>query len=285
MNILGAVPALLDPGQPMFLILVATARCNARCGFCFYRAEVQGADPDGELSLDEHEKISRGCGRIPYLLLSGGEPVLREDLSDMVAFYIRNAGVKYVNVPSNGLEPELSERLFRTLTARFPGVHFRGALSVDFPDARHDAARAVPGCLERIRETAKRFRALREEVDNFSMDAVSVYMPANRGSMEELRSWVAANIDPDNHEVHLLRPGWPDILAPGIDPAEFVREHGRFRDEGRKREKRPLSGFFRALNNEYIETVRRILEGGRGPLCPAGRRIVVLDESRETQAL
>lgn len=278
MNILGALPALIDARQPMFLILVATARCNARCGFCFYAGEVSRADPASELTLDEHRRISQGCGRIPYLLLSGGEPVLREDLDGIIALYIRNAGTRYVNIPSNGLSPDRSEALFRKLTADFPGVHFRGALSIDFPDGRHDTERGVPGCLERVRETASRFRTLREDTGNFSMDVVSVYMPSNRGCMDELRRWVASEIRPDNHEVHLLRPGWPSVCAPGIDPQAFVREHAKFRDEGRRREKRPLSAFFRALNNEYIASVRSILGGGRGPVCPAGRRIVVLDE-------
>jgi Fe-coproporphyrin III synthase len=278
MNILGALPALVNAKQPMFLILVATARCNARCGFCFYADEVRRADPASELTLDEHRRISKGCGRIPYLLLSGGEPVLREDLVEIIGLYIRNAGVRYVNVPSNGLSPDRSEALFRALTAGFPDVHFRGALSIDFPDGRHDALRGVPGCLDRTRETASRFRALREETGNFSMDVVSVYMPSNSGCMDELRRWVASEIRPDNHEVHLLRPVWPSVCAPGIDPGAFVREHARFRDEGRRREKRPLSAFFRALNNEYISSVRGILGGGRGPACPAGRRIVVLDE-------
>lgn len=263
----------------MFLILVATARCNARCGFCFYADEVRGADPASELSLEEHARISRGCGRIPYLLLSGGEPVLRDDLRDIVSCYIRNAGTRYVNVPSNGLSPDRSEAFFRDMTAEFPGVHFRGALSIDFPDERHDGSRGVPGCLEKVRETASRFRAIREETHNFSMDVVSVYMPGNSSCMDELRSWVASGIRPDNHEVHLLRPEWPSTCAPGIDPEAFAREHARFRDEGRRREKRPLSAFFRALNNEYIAEVGSILGGGRGPACPAGRRIVVLDEA------
>ncbi|MDM7991716.1 MAG: radical SAM protein [Candidatus Fermentibacter sp.] len=278
MNILGALPALMNAKQPMFLILVATARCNARCGFCFYADEVRRADPSSELTLDEHGRISKGCGRIPYLLLSGGEPVLREDLFEIIGLYISNAGVRYVNVPSNGLSPDRSEALFRKLTAGFPGVHFRGALSIDFPDGRHDGQRGVPGCLDKVRETATRFRALREDTHNFSMDVVSVYMPSNSGCMDELRGWVAAEIRPDNHEVHLLRPEWPSTCAPGIDPQAFVREHAKFRDEGRRREKRPLSAFFRALNNGYTASVRDILGGRPGPACPAGRRIVVLDE-------
>jgi len=61
-----------------------TRRCNLRCGHCYRDA---GPAAPGELSTAEGlaliEEIARAGFRI--LILSGGEPLLREDLMDLIA--------------------------------------------------------------------------------------------------------------------------------------------------------------------------------------------------------
>ncbi|MBR5262042.1 MAG: radical SAM protein, partial [Oscillospiraceae bacterium] len=80
------------------VLLEVTRRCNLKCKFCF----ADEAQP--ELTMDELKRavdkiFSRGK---PLVQLSGGEPTLRDDLPELIA-YIRSSGAQYVQLNSNGL--------------------------------------------------------------------------------------------------------------------------------------------------------------------------------------
>ena len=81
------------------LLLEVTRRCNLNCRFCF----ADGDEP--ELSLVELKRtvddIIEKAGR-PLLQLSGGEPTLRDDLPELIA-YGREQGLKYIQLNTNGL--------------------------------------------------------------------------------------------------------------------------------------------------------------------------------------
>ena len=80
-------------------LLEITDRCNMNCRFCF-------ADPEG--SKDPSLAMVRSWIfdlTIPgktFLQLSGGEPTVREDLPEVIAF-AKKAGCKYIQLNSNGL--------------------------------------------------------------------------------------------------------------------------------------------------------------------------------------
>jgi len=279
-NLPGLLASYLAPRQPSFLVLFVTARCNARCDFCFYADHTTAPSTgNGELSLDEYAMISERCGRIPYLLVSGGEPVLRGDLAEIVGNFVRNAGARFVTIPSNGLSPDRTEALFRDLTSAHPDCHFRAAFSIDFPDGRHDVSRGVPGCLPALVESAERINRLKRSVGNLTLDVVTVYLPANAGEHEALRDFVRRSIAPDNHELHLLRPEWPAVTVPGIDTDAFLREVALYRGGSVRRESRALSPLFRGLNALYIANLRSIMHGRPVTRCTAGRKITVVDET------
>ena len=80
-------------------LLEITARCNMNCTFCF-------AEPDGtqDPSLDTVKRWINDLtepGKT-LLQLSGGEPTVRDDLPEIVA-YAKQVGCKYVQLNSNGL--------------------------------------------------------------------------------------------------------------------------------------------------------------------------------------
>lgn len=71
------------------LIFFVTYNCNFRCKTCFY-VEVMDdskADKYKELSIEEINKISKFLRSISKLLLSGGEPFLREDLDEIYEIF------------------------------------------------------------------------------------------------------------------------------------------------------------------------------------------------------
>ncbi|WP_051305650.1 radical SAM (seleno)protein TrsS [Desulfogranum mediterraneum] len=90
-----------------------TSRCNLRCPVCF--ADSGGSEADPELQTLERMfarimEQTGGCN----LQLSGGEPTMREDLTEIVGL-ARKAGFSFIQLNSNGLclaeDPGLALRL------------------------------------------------------------------------------------------------------------------------------------------------------------------------------
>ncbi len=91
------------------LRISVTDRCNLRCGYCMPR-EVFGSryrflPPDRLLSFEEIARITRvmaGLG-VRKVRLTGGEPLLRDGLEELVAMLAAIDGVQDLALTTNGL--------------------------------------------------------------------------------------------------------------------------------------------------------------------------------------
>jgi MoaA/NifB/PqqE/SkfB family radical SAM enzyme len=125
--------------QPLrHLTIEVTKRCNARCSFCPYWKEPRGRELTDYSPIVEHFK--------PLVVtLSGGEPLVRRDLFDIVGG-IRCVDPRvYIAMVTNGslLTVEGAEKLRRQ------GLN-QLSISLDYADERHDKVRGIPGLYERI---------------------------------------------------------------------------------------------------------------------------------------
>src|SRR6266699_6920303 len=80
------------------VILFVTSRCNAFCKTCFYHEEL---NHPGDMTFAQLEKLSQTMPQITDLWLSGGEPTLRREVSEIINLFVRNNGVKRVIIPTN----------------------------------------------------------------------------------------------------------------------------------------------------------------------------------------
>lgn len=89
---------------PKIFILELTRSCNHRCLYCYNVWKGQGdVQTDGQMSLDEvKQSISKlqSETQVESIGISGGEPLLREDLPEILSF-IRGQGISPV-VITNG---------------------------------------------------------------------------------------------------------------------------------------------------------------------------------------
>ena len=76
--------------SPFFLILYVTARCNARCKFCYYWDNISNWRTRQHLEVDEIEKIASRLDTLQQLTISGGEPFLREELAEICTIFRKN---------------------------------------------------------------------------------------------------------------------------------------------------------------------------------------------------
>ncbi|MBI4591732.1 MAG: radical SAM protein [Candidatus Rokubacteria bacterium] len=155
-----------------------TQRCNLTCAHCYLSA-FPGADATRELSTEECRRVMDEIAQVNpnvFLILTGGEPLLRKDL-----FELASAGSDKgftVVVGTNGV-------LLRDRQAHLLREHgVQGAsLSLDSTDARkHDAFRHLPGAWEgAVRAT----KALQAEGLDFSL-----HMSVTDWNVEEIPAMI-----------------------------------------------------------------------------------------------
>src|SRR5262245_38660469 len=119
--------------RPLTVSLEVTKRCNARCDFCDY-----WKISDREEMVDFTDVIRRFDPLV--VVFTGGEPRIRRDLVPIVKSIKEIPGFRYLTVLTHG--GFLSETKIRELVEA--GVH-QINISMNFPDARQDKERGIPG--------------------------------------------------------------------------------------------------------------------------------------------
>jgi MoaA/NifB/PqqE/SkfB family radical SAM enzyme len=118
-----------------------TYNCNARCQHCHRGPQV----PNEQLATPE--RLLEICKEIRPIvaIMSGGEPLIRRELDEIVRLFKK--GVRPIRVFLNTNGSLLTTKRFREL--KKAGVD-ELLISFDYPDARHDEWRAIPGLFGKI---------------------------------------------------------------------------------------------------------------------------------------
>ena len=132
------------------LRISVTDRCNFRCTYCMPK-EVFGRDfhflPAGEiLSFEEIARLARIFAELGVrkVRLTGGEPLLRRDLTTLIAMLAEIEGIEDLTLTTNGsllakLAPALKSAGLARLTVSLDSLDdavFRAMNDVDFPVQR-----------------------------------------------------------------------------------------------------------------------------------------------------
>lgn len=176
--------------KPIWCSWQVTYACNYRCVFCDYWKEEVNYSAEArarEASLDEIRSASDKLGEIGSMIVSigGGEPLLRRDLSEIVAAIARQ---HFPVLTTNG--SLVTEQRARELwEAGLWGV----SVSLDSSkDADHDSNRGVPGSAERARYALQVFSATRQHSCQ-RVNLICVLTERNLGEMEPLLRLASAH--------------------------------------------------------------------------------------------
>ncbi len=140
--------------RPILVFWELTKACKLKCKHC--RAEAIPEPLPGELTLQEGLKLLEDIRRFgkpyPVLILTGGDPLMREDLEEIMR-YAKDLGIRM------GIAPAVTDLLNNYVLSLFRryGIRFI-SISLDGTSKTHDYIRGIEGHFERT------VRVLRELV-------------------------------------------------------------------------------------------------------------------------
>lgn len=268
-----------------YLIFFVTNRCNAKCKHCFYWKNLNQED---ELSLEEIEEISKKLGTVRVLLLSGGEPVLRTDLFDIISLFIRNNDTKVVSIPTNALLPERISEATERLASSFPEITFSINPSIDELHEKNDEIRGISGAFERSLETLKAIEKLREKHNNIELVVNTTISAYNYEDIDAMIDYFK-KFELTYHNFELLR-GSPKEKNLSLPPLDRVKEvHSKAINARNYYIEKGGSGILEKISvlgiTKYAQSIKEnvLASGGLPFTCSAGRNIVVIEPNGDVR--
>lgn len=188
---------------PNCLIFFVTSKCNSKCKMCFYWKELN--QKKKELTLEEIKKISEGFNKILWLHLSGGEPFIRDDLSEICSVFIQNNNAKNIAIPTNGLLCNKIIKHTEKILKENPKINLNILLSIDGFEKTHDYIRGVNGNFKKVVYVEKRLSELKKRYPNLSIMICSVVSKRNSKELINFMKFVRENMNADFHSIELMR--------------------------------------------------------------------------------
>lgn len=146
-----------------YFIFYVTQRCNFECHHCFNHHE--NRKPNKDLTIDEIERFSRNLGKIKYITMAGGEPMLRNDLDSIAEIFHRNNRIDILNVSTNGWMTDRVISFVQSTLDRCKDLAMAIAVSVDGGRETHDEIRGKNGSFDKVVITLKELIKLQNHVD------------------------------------------------------------------------------------------------------------------------
>jgi len=188
---------LVKPGTPMNLTFSVTNICQSRCKTCniweLYKKDPQKRKT--ELTLPEIEKIFQSMGHIYIFNISGGEPFLRKDLTQIIESACKNLTPGIIHIPTNAIairkiKKQVSE-ILDMLEKNFPSVRLTIKPSLDHVGEKHDEIRGMPGNFQKVIDLFHHLKELQPKHKNFHAELGTVISCWNVDEIEVISEYVS----------------------------------------------------------------------------------------------
>jgi MoaA/NifB/PqqE/SkfB family radical SAM enzyme/glycosyltransferase involved in cell wall biosynthesis len=264
--------SLLTPGAGGYLIQFLTHRCNAHCAHCFDHPQRAAIGKAAELDIARIRKLAASAGPLGHLSLTGGEPLLRDDLREIFAAWYA-AGVRSFSLSTNGAYPEKLAELLPDILAQAPRARLIVTLSVDALGTRHDVLRGLPGLFAKVETSLARLQSLRQWWPQMRVHACLTLSAANAGQAQEAIAWLA-RWRLDQIELNSLRGLPADAALPAADTAAYDQVRAQVMQANGHAT--GLARLFAGLDGAMFDIVRNWREPWSCGSCLAGRKLAVI---------
>ena len=222
---------------PRFLVLFINSICNMKCEHCFYWTSLNKKD---DLSKEELFALSESLGPIENLNLSGGEPFIRKEFSEICRKFITQNGVREIYVPTNGYFTEKTVKQV-TQTLEEPSLNLLVIeLSLDGMPEFHDTFRVAKNSFRKSMETYEALVEIQKTDPRLRIHCNSCATERNMDEIKQLTSYLYERCpNMDHHNLAVIRGDRKDpslggpVLKKYEDLFEYIRRLWAPREEGR----------------------------------------------------
>ena len=258
LHIIGRGSLNWPAGRPIVLSFEVTDACSCYCRHCDHggpRDESRNLKP---ADYRRYMSVLRPC----VVQVSGGEPLLRNDVVEIVRNIKQGSGVPYTILVSNW--SHMTEEKY--LELRAVGID-QFSVSLDFPDERHDDFRRLPGLYSRLEKLVPRLASLGHDDIVLNSCITSANLAEINRLADKAKEW-GVNISYSSYsarrtgckDLSLTTPAQLALLNQGLDQVETRRDETNW-----------------IVNSpSTVSAMRQFFERGGAPGCKAGHRFLVV---------
>ena len=194
---------------PLVMSWNITRECNMKCSHCYINATDRKLD--NELTTQEAKNLMDQIYQVsrPLLILSGGEPLLRPDIYELIR-YGSKIGLK-MGLGSNGsLIDEAAAKKLKEAGIATVSI----SLDSNIP-AQHDEFRGVPGAWEKAVEACKALRR-----NNVLVQVNTTLTQQNYSQIDDIMA-LAEGIGVENFHLFFLVPTGRGTKMTDISPEQY----------------------------------------------------------------
>jgi MoaA/NifB/PqqE/SkfB family radical SAM enzyme len=276
------------------VIFFVTSVCNAKCRTCFYWEEL---NQRGDLTWDEIRRLACSMPSFTDLWLSGGEPMLRRELTDIIRLFHQQNGVRWVNLPTNGLLPERTADWVTRICEENPELQLDLNVAIDGLGAMQDSIRAVPGNFAKTLATIEAVQSCRRKFPKLRVNINTVICSENFDQVMAIADFVKTNCAVDGHYFNIIRGAAKDSSLKQIPThrlAALYRDIQKVYEHYSEQVLRRREGIARNVSQIYYHGTLALhnkiqLQNIAGPHpwpmpCTAGETSIVIDYNGDLRA-
>lgn len=251
--------------RPIVVSFEVTDSCTCWCKHCDH-----GGPKDNSRNMKPADyRRYMDVLRPSVVQVSGGEPLMRSDLLDIVRNIKCPSGLPYTILVSNWSEMTKD----RYLALRAAGIN-QFSVSLDFPDERHDGFRKLKGLYKHLSEIMPELAALGHDDIVLNNCITSENLNEINAIADKAREW-GVNVSYSAYSPR--RTGCRDyFLNTPEQLAVLKRELDRIKS-------RMNDTKWIANSESTIDATRKYFEDGKAPGCKAGLRFLVVTSDGSLQ--
>jgi MoaA/NifB/PqqE/SkfB family radical SAM enzyme len=258
--------------KPIEITLFVTNKCNANCIHCFYYNKLNNKK-EKELSLDEFKKISSNIDSFSKLLVSGGEPFLREDLVEICKTFHINNKVKEIRIPTNGYFTKKIYDSVKEIVKECPDLKLVIQLSIDGLRSEHDKIRNLNNSFNNLIQTYYELKKIKNKEKNIDITFCFTLSKLNHKNTKKVYDFVLKKLNHDKIGTILIRNDVKDQDIKHFDLSDYSKNYYK------KDNKWSVNNIiFRRLILKSLRSKKRIFP------CNAGTLNAVITETGKVYA-
>jgi len=254
--------------QPLNLTVSTTFECNSRCATCNIWKKNSSST---EFSLDEFSKTFDSMDDVYWLTISGGEPMLRSDITDIIESAYTRIHPRIINIPTNALVKDTVKKI-QDILSRCPNSEVVVNVSIDGIGAEDDGIRGVLGAYDAARNTIKKLKEI--EAKNLVVGVHTVISKHNYHRIPEIFDTIMNKLKPDSYVTEVAEERVElENIGSGITPSssEYAVTADFLSHELDAKSFHGLSKKTYAFRKQYYQLTKQVLRSKQQAIpCYAG---------------